>query len=223
MAAPAGPASPGDVAVQGPATPSWKGLGGGRQPLLPRRVARGLVALLGAQPGSPGWFGERDVAAGQACGTGLCKPGWGPQPGLSPRLLRERPQPLPGNVLAGGTRASKQTDAGGGWEKGRKPLSLCPLPPRHGGARGERGTVSSPQPPARSPGKTPTPNQPLLGAGELRQGTPRPRRLCREDGGLPEGRGGCWATLHLRATGTREPQRSHLRGPWQALDFLIFF
>lgn len=106
---------------------------------------------MGAQHGSPEglgigtWVQSRRVALG------------GPWSGLSPQLLCKWQQPLPGNVLAGGTQASKQTDAAPA--VGRRAGSRIPSALSHPSWQSEGGVRRGEHPPARSKEKGKTPSR----------------------------------------------------------------
>lgn len=156
--------------------------------------------LVCAPRGSPAWVSRalREGDAGARAGM------WhwplqlgGPRSGLSHKLLCKRQQPLPGNVLAGGTRASKQTDAAPA--VGRRAGSRFPSALSHPGAaerRGEQGTEScggwraSPSPQQGGKARCPPKSDFSGGRGAAHMvprdttaiRAPRTRSLCREKG-----------------------------------------
>lgn len=95
----------------------------------------------------------------------------GSWPGLSPRLLCKWQQPLPGNVLAGGTQASKQTDAAPA--VGRRAGSRIPSALSHPAWQSKGGVRCGEHPPARSreKGKTPSQISPCWGLRSCSGGT----------------------------------------------------
>lgn len=217
------PAAPG---VAGGSCPSWD---------------TGSLGVLGD---GTTWVRSRSVALAFAAG-GATVPTVPPAPlQTAAAAARECPGRRDPGLKANRRRA-------GGWEKGRKPLSLCPLPPRCGGTRGECGMETregwrgSPHPAARRQSETPSQTSPFWGLSCCSPGAEghhgRPGALCTgrrasgSEGSLPRGWGPggllgeqAWAQHAYvpggrRATRTLELQRSHLRGPWQALGFFFFF
>lgn len=155
----------------GPATPPWSPLG--------RGVTQGVsLSLVGAQRGSPGRSRRDRRVRGRR-----------EAPAFVPGGVRDVPPApvqtaaaLPGNVLAGGTRASKQTDAApaAGRGAGSRPRSaLSPPGTAEQGGRvctEPRGWRASPSLQEGSTARPP-PKPALLGAEEPLescQGTPGP-------------------------------------------------
>lgn len=193
----AGPAHRGHAATtRGPATPSWKWLG------------RGGDTSPGAHGGTggsrPSW--EPSVGSwgapggGRGCGAGVRhRPLWPGGCGMSPWLLCKRQRLLPGNVLAGGTRASKQTDAAPavGRRAGSRFRSALSHPGtvEQGGSAVCRAPGTGGHPPSLGEGSTARlpPKPALLGAEELLtscQGTARPSgcpSLCQGEGERAQG------------------------------------
>lgn len=114
--------------LQGPATPSWKGLGGDMSPRCPW----GHCVMAHVPWGSPaGGLGQGDVGTGLLC---LCPEG--------EAMVRAVPPALPQTAAAAARECPGRRDPGlkanrrrrVGWEKGRKPRSHCPIPPGAGGS-----------------------------------------------------------------------------------------
>lgn len=133
------PAAPG---VAGGSCPSWD---------------TGSLGVLGD---GTTWVRSRRVALAFAAGGGH-------GPDCPPWLLCRRQQPLPGNVLAGGTRASKQTDAAPA--VGRRAGSRFPSALSHpdaveqgGSAAWRPGRAGEGPPTLRQGGKVRPPPKPAL-------------------------------------------------------------
>lgn len=129
----------------------------------------------GFPSGSPAWvprgLGDRDMGAEQACGTGGAMV-WAVPPAplqMAAAAARECPGRRDPGLKANRRRA-------GGWEKGRQPDSLCPLPPGVAERGGSAAWRASPSP-QQGERQDPLPHQRLLGAEELlrcHKGTPQP-------------------------------------------------
>lgn len=193
----AGPAHRGHAAApRGPATPSWKGLGRGETRAPAAHGGTGwFLSLLGAQRGFLGCSKRGRRVRGRREAPVFVAGGVRDVPMAPVQTAAAAARECPGRGDPG-LKANRRR--AGGWEKGRKPVSLYPLPPRHGGARGERG-VQSPGHWRASPGlqegstARPPPKPALLGAEKPLtscQGTARPSgcpSLCQREGERAQG------------------------------------
>lgn len=162
------PRSPGtrrDHAGTGHPFLEMAGAGGRHEPRRPRGHWR-FPSLVGAQRGVLGCSRRGTRVRGRREAPAFVAGGVRDVPMAPVQTAAAAARECPGRGDPG-LKANRRR--AGGWEKGRKPVSLCPLPPRHGGARGERGVPSpghwraSPQPGGRKHSQTPTQTGPSGG------------------------------------------------------------